>query len=103
MKIVVYILSIYILVLNLVPCEDSFIGNNEFKSEISQNSDADHNHSGSDICSPFCQCHCCQIHATYLKKVDFIICSTVITTEVFFHFDGTEKDFKNSILQPPRV
>jgi hypothetical protein len=103
MKIIAYILSIYIFALNLVPCEDIGTPDNEVKTEISQAMDGDHQHQGTDLCSPFCQCHCCQIHATSLNKVDFVNSSTVISNEVFFHFDGIEKDFKNSILQPPRV
>jgi hypothetical protein len=101
MKIVAFILSIYIIALNFAPCEDNVASNDEVKSEISQHSDG--GHCDLDLCSPFCQCHCCQIYATSLNKVDFNISSTVISTEVFFHFDGIEKDFKNSILQPPRV
>lgn len=101
MKIVAFILSIYILALNCSFCEDNSVINDEVKIEISQHSDGGHN--DSDLCSPFCQCHCCQIHATCFNKQDYPIASIYISTEVFFHFNGIEKDFKNSILQPPKV
>lgn len=101
MKIVAFILSIYILGLNFAPCEDNEVSHDEVKSEISQHLDG--GHCDLDLCSPFCQCHCYHIHTTNFNKVDFGIVSTDISTKVFFHFKGLEKDFKNSILQPPRV
>lgn len=101
MKYFAAILSIYILALNFAPCEDKGAFNDEVKTEISQHSDNDH--SDLDLCSPFCQCHCCQIYATYFNKADITVTPKDISTEVFYHFYGLEKDFKNSILQPPRV
>jgi len=101
MKFLAFILSIYILTLNLAPCEDYTVLDDEVKIEISQQSLGDH--TDLDLCSPFCQCHCCHIHATYLSKVDCAIASIDISTKLFFHFNGLEKDFTTSILQPPRV
>ena len=101
MKFLTFILSIYILALNFSPCEDNSVTNDEVKTEISQQSDGDH--ANLDLCSPFCQCHCCHIHSTYFNKPDFAISTNYISTEVFFHFNGLEKDFNNTILQPPRV
>jgi len=101
MKIAAFLLSIYILALNFSSCEDNDACNDEVKTQISQLSND--GHSALDLCSPFCQCHCCQIHVTNFIKVDCEIASSDISTEVFFHFNGLEKDFKNFILQPPRV
>lgn len=103
MKILALILSIYILALNLAPCDDNGTLDNETKFEISQTADNDHQHQGSDMCSPFCICQCCHINATYLKNVDFTLTSTLISREVFYHFNGLEKDFNASLLQPPQV
>ena len=71
------------------------------KTEISEQSSSEH--ADLDLCSPFCQCHCCHIHTTYFNILDFAIASTPISTQVFFHFNGLEKDFNNTILQPPQV
>ena len=101
MKFLAFILSIYILALNFSPCEDNSSGNDELKTEISEQSSSEH--ADLDLCSPFCQCHCCHIHTTYFNILDFAIASTPISTQVFFHFNGLEKDFNNTILQPPRV
>ncbi|MAP53899.1 MAG: hypothetical protein CL605_03260 [Altibacter sp.] len=101
MKVVAFILSIYFLALNFSPCEDNSVVTDELKTEISQSTSD--GHLDFDLCSPFCQCHCCHIHATNFNQSDFMAASTDISTEVFFHADGLEKDFNNSILQPPRV
>ncbi len=103
MKFLAAILSIYIFALNLVPCEDSCDFDNEVKTEISKTLDNDHKHQDTDSCSPFCNCQCCHVHATHFKIVDFIIATTSISTEVFYHFKGLEKDFNSTILQPPQV
>ena len=103
MKILAFILSIYIFALNLVPCEDNQTFDNEVKIEISQAIDDDHQHQDSDLCSSFCSCQCCHIQATHFKIVDFTITSTDISTVVFYHINGLEKGFYPSILQPPQV
>jgi len=101
MKFLAFILSIYIFGLNLAPCDDYGTVDNGFKTEISKAMGDDHQ--DSDLCSPFCNCHCCHIYATHFKIVDFKVASAYISTEVYFHFDGLEKDFNSTILQPPQV
>ena len=103
MKYLAFILSIYIFALNLAPCTDYDVPDNDVKTEISQAFSDDHQHQGSDLCPPFCQCCCCHIHATHFKIVEFTINSTEIPTDIFHYFNGLEKDFNNSILQPPRA
>ena len=103
MKFLALILSLYVFALNFAPCEDTGALDNELNTEISQAIDNDHQHQGTDMCSPFCICQCCHINATYLKNVDFNVTSNVISTEVFYHFKGLENDFKPTILQPPQA
>ncbi len=101
MKILAILLSTYFLALNFAPCDDSNNLESEPKYEISQisdNSDCD-----LELCSPFCQCHCCHVHATNFNFADFNLASRYVSGQDFFHFKGLEKDFSNSILQPPRV
>ena len=101
MKFFAFIFSIYIFGLNLAPCDDYDSVDNEVKTEISKAVGDDHQ--DSDLCSPFCNCHCCHVYATHLIIVEFTIASTYISTEVFYHFDGLEKGFNPTILQPPQV
>ncbi|GGK18470.1 hypothetical protein GCM10007962_10810 [Yeosuana aromativorans] len=103
MKFSAFILALYIFSLNLAPCEDNGMLNNEVKTEISQSPNNDHQHQGLDLCSPFCICHCCQVHVTHFEVIEFAVASTDISTIVFYHFKGLEKDFSASILQPPQV
>jgi len=102
-KILAFILSIYILALNFTPCEDSSAFDNSSNTEIVQLQDFDHEHHASDLCSPFCHCQCCQVHAADFDMIEFATLTTEISSEVFFHFDNLGKDIPNPILQPPRV
>jgi hypothetical protein len=103
MKYLAFILSIYILALNLAPCEDYVVFDNEVKTEITQLANNDHQHQGLDLCSPFCICQCCHITATHFKFVNIKFNTVYISTQDFFYINGTEKDFTSSILQPPRA
>ncbi|MCF7561605.1 hypothetical protein L3X39_13240 [Sabulilitoribacter multivorans] len=103
MKLLAFILSLYIFALNLAPCEDNAALDNEVKTEISQAIGDDHQHQDSDLCSPFCICQCCHINATHFKFVNIKFNTIYISTQDFFYLSGTEKDFTTSILQPPRA
>lgn len=103
MKYLAFIFSIYIFALNLVPCADYVLSDDDAKTEISQTVDNNHQHQDSDLCSPFCQCHCCHIHATYFNTAENTLVSNDISTEIFSHFDSLGKEISNPILQPPRV
>lgn len=58
MKLFVYILSLYILVLTAIPCIDKPDDHSLQKSVISSNTAENHHHE-IDHCSPFCTCNCC--------------------------------------------
>ncbi len=103
MKFLAFILSIYIFALNLAPCEDYTMLDNEIQTEISHLADDDHQHQGADLCSPFCICQCCHISAMHFKFVYEKLDISNISTQDFFYQSGTEKDFTTSILQPPRA
>ena len=103
MKFIALILSVYILALNFAPCEDSGTLDNDIKIEISQHVDEDNSNTGLDLCSHFCQCHCCHIHVTYFNLSEFTVVSNNISTKLFSHFDNLGKEIPNPILQPPRV
>ncbi len=103
MKFLAFILSVYILALNFAPCEDTVAIDNDIKIVIVQNIYMDFDHSDYDLCSPFCQCHCCHIHATSFYLDDSSQESHEISTKIYLHFDDLGKDISNSILQPPRV
>ncbi|WP_373422834.1 DUF6660 family protein [Halomarinibacterium sedimenti] len=101
MKFLSFILSIYFLALNFSPCEDLSVVSDELKTEISQNTND--GHLDFDLCSPFCQCHCCHIHVTHFKVVEYNLSSSLISTKVFHYFEGMESNFSSSLFQPPQV
>jgi len=103
MKLLAFILAIYIFALNLAPCEDNATCDNESNTEVLHSIGDDHQHQDADLCSPFCHCHCCHIHVTDFAIADYTIATVTISTEVFFYCNGLEKDFSSSILQPPQV
>ncbi|MFB9052368.1 DUF6660 family protein [Formosa undariae] len=105
MKFLAVILSIYILALNFAPCEDVVQGDDaqQIVSELVQHNDADHNHDTLDLCSPFCQCHCCHINVAQFHPLQITFTVPDISTKLFLHFDSLGKDFNQTLLQPPRV
>ncbi|WP_339704507.1 DUF6660 family protein [uncultured Kriegella sp.] len=103
MKFTAVILAFYILTLNLTPCEDGSVKEGVVHDEMVQSVDDHHGQGNLDLCSPFCICHCCHLHATYFSPADIYLVSNTITTKVFLHFDSLGKDIPNTILQPPRA
>lgn len=97
------LLAIYILTLNLMSCGDTGVQANDDETRISQVFGDNHENQGADLCSPFCNCHCCHVHATNFNPVAFETIPITIPTDVFFHFYGSEKSFNTSILQPPQA
>jgi hypothetical protein len=103
MKFLAVILSVFIFALNLAPCADYALPDNDVETEISQALGDDHQHQDSDFCSPFCICQCCHIGSTYFQFADIKLDISFISTQYFFYLNGTEKDFNTSILQPPKA
>jgi hypothetical protein len=63
MRFLAFILSILVLTLTAIPCNDVLPDNGSHNSIISQQptgNNTDDTHSGSVHCTPFCICQCCQ-------------------------------------------
>ncbi|MCF6280129.1 MAG: hypothetical protein L3J14_07260 [Flavobacteriaceae bacterium] len=101
MKLIAFILSLYILALNFTICTD-IEDSNMLKTEITQSQDHEHNTS-KDLCSPFCYCQCCQVLATNPLSFDFKLDINRVSNQTFLHFDSLGKEITFTILQPPRV
>ena len=102
MKLIAFILSIYMLALNFMPCEDDHCADEDTVCiETTEIHDTEHSHA--DLCSPFCECQCCHMHVTYTTLANTLIVAPEISTEVFSHFDSLGNDFTTTLLQPPRV
>ncbi len=102
-KFVAVILSIYILVLNITPCDDEPTSLNAGTTEISYQLQDDHSHNEADLCSPFCHCSCCQVVTMELKSSVFEPLQLPFSKENFFLPERQTTNFLGAILQPPRV
>ncbi len=93
------------LALNFVPCGDDKPEPKEDTYETCQEvqSTDSHDHSDTDICSPFCICHCCQIHTIDFKLPNLEPAIPLVFQDVFIYFEGHVNTYNTSILQPPRV
>jgi len=58
MKLLGYILSVYIMTLVAIPCFDIHVENDCDHVEITHNM-AENEHNNANHCSPFCLCECC--------------------------------------------
>lgn len=66
MRLSIYILSLYLLALAVIPCSDVAYTSTVMQDLVvtSTSGHNDPNNDINDICSPFCQCTCCSITAT---------------------------------------
>ncbi|MDT0642540.1 DUF6660 family protein [Zunongwangia sp. F363] len=108
MKIIAFILSLYVFGLNLLACNDNDSSEISSDSEITavsfQEMDVDHSHNQTaDLCPPFCSCHCCHVHTVDFGSSNFEPLITDIPSKAFVHFDNLGDEPILSFLDPPRV
>lgn len=100
MKYIAVILSVYVMVLTAIPCNDVHAGTNSATLELSEQSQ---NHTSDvDLCSPFCFCHCCQT----LSFPSFFSISFINMVEITLDIKFKEPAFSSpvaSIWQPPKI
>ncbi|WP_108424453.1 DUF6660 family protein [Flagellimonas amoyensis] len=102
MKLLAIILSLYFLGLNAIPCGDSEMVGGDDTQKVSV-IDHEGGHDGAyELCSPFCQCHCCHVHTVDFGITTFEPMTHSIVRENFVHFDGLGKEVAFSLFQPPR-
>ena len=107
MKLISYILSIYMLVLALVPCSDGidFIhGNCDSSTEIADNSHNHSDHDHQDLCTPFCTCTCCGSMFTMPTTLDYSDCHSKISTECIHNYQSSYSfDYSKGVWHPPAL
>lgn len=102
MKLLAILLSIYLVGLSLMPCEDS-IATNDQTPEIHQVDGQDHSSSQPDDCTPFCQCHCCHVHITQAQQQELSLATTEISRKIPEKNYRLGDDLPRAFFQPPRV
>ncbi|WP_408022137.1 DUF6660 family protein [Sinomicrobium oceani] len=103
MKILTIILSVYFLVLNVVPCDDSEVSLYDFQNDLQTQLNHNSDNTEPPVCINFCLCSCCHVNVVNVDVVPFVMPSFDISSEIFFHSDGFGKDLPLSLLQPPQV
>ncbi len=110
MKIIVYILSIHMIALSLIPCGDGggdIVEIAKHFFEIEHTHSTDHKeHSkgcGDDTCSPFCICSCCSSGIDYPKNSSLQLkpLSLLVKTIPSFISTFLPSSYNNAIWQPP--
>ena len=102
-KLVTFIVGLYVLTLNAFPCSDTDAFCDNSQTEVMATYNLDHNHSASELCPPFCTCHCCHVHTVEFASVNFKPINTEISSKVFLHFESLGEEPISSLLDPPRV
>jgi hypothetical protein len=101
MKFIAVILSVYIMVLTAMPCDDVYAANtNSASLELVKQSPNQTN--DIDLCSPFCFCHCCQT----LSFLSFFCISNVNLVKITLDIKLKEPAFSSPIApiwQPPKI
>ncbi|WP_460474266.1 DUF6660 family protein [Emticicia fontis] len=109
MKILQFILSMYILTLSFLPCGDvedcNEVGN--VPVIFSQSSHSEHQ-DDAEFCSPFCICTCCGTNISYNFHIPFLASEDqpyVFTQNlrVAYKNDSSLSNFFGNIWQPPKL
>lgn len=70
----------------------------------SDNPGIDHSHSpASDLCPPFCTCHCCHVHTIDFGAISFQALNPEISVANTTYLDKVGDEISRSFLDPPRV
>lgn len=76
--------------------------NSDLNEEYLHIADKSHNHSMSDMCSPFCHCNCCHVHTILLDSIKLEPLNPLAPEFYTKHFDAKNKGYHISLLQPPQ-
>jgi len=100
-KLLSIILSIYLIGLTVVPCEDDA---NKEEISIEQVSNLEsQQETGADLCSPFCQCHCCHIHVLSIANHTSEVLDIQVSTRIIERHQESGIELPNTHFQPPRI
>jgi len=104
MKHATSLLSLYILALAFVTCSDSILDSIEMDTaQYAENEK--HSHSeGTDLCSPFCFCQCCQSTADVFHFSSFELSAEIILlNDISSEMHFFSQEVLISLYQPPIV
>ncbi len=104
MKFLVVILSLYFLALNIVPCCESEICDENYQVTTIVGVDDEHDHNQDcELCSPFCQCQCCHVYTINLGLFEVSPLHPFLSYENASYRGNLGKEIPRSLLQPPQA
>ncbi|WP_083760668.1 DUF6660 family protein [Robiginitalea biformata] len=101
MKWTAILLTVYFLSLNVLPCNDTSVAIEGEHTTLSIDLSDNHNFD-CELCSPFCQCHCCHVHTVNFGVSHFEPLQLTIPQNNFAHFDRMGKEISIRLFQPPK-
>ena len=105
MKVVRFVLAIYILLMAVYPCSDSKTCLDEQRlGTVITTADHDHEPQEKDLCTPFCICTCCAAHVQLTASGYSNLLGQLHNTEfATAYLDKPILSSAHSIWQPPRI
>ncbi|MFS4416022.1 DUF6660 family protein [Maribacter sp. 2307ULW6-5] len=103
MRFLAIILSLYFLALNVMPCGDDGEISDSVTTEFQVDLDHNQDHGDCELCSPFCQCHCCHSHTLVFGLDIFEPIEPTVVQESFSHFESVSEDPVFTLFQPPKI
>jgi hypothetical protein len=101
-RILILLLSVYIIFLTCTPCADDEIRNSCSRLELVKTNATDTHKDHTDSCSPFCTCSCCSL-PFQVEKPCIEIKDNSLPRTVLFYFNSPIKSlFSFSIWEPPK-
>ncbi|KQT18171.1 hypothetical protein ASG31_05410 [Chryseobacterium sp. Leaf404] len=104
------LLTIYFIVLSVVPCNDvhaQFPESSKETYSVLLNSEDSHSKDQGDICSPLCSCNCCQITVTSFKAEPLIPLfknrAEYFSKKIHFQKNDFAYLVYDQIWQPPKI
>lgn len=102
LKVIVYILSVYLFLLCSFPCIQDDCGHDGEQTE--QTSSNDHDEKEQDACTPFCIDKCCVAHVLCQPTQDIVLKTfSPKTVNKFVRHEITPSLRLHNIWQPPRA
>ncbi|WP_370896059.1 DUF6660 family protein [Chryseobacterium gossypii] len=109
MNVLRLLLTIYFMVLSIVPCSDVYAQAPDVSRNLSITTVGSENHSKdkSDICSPLCTCNCCQITVISFRVEPVITfpfqTSDHYSKKILFQKNDFAYLVYDQIWQPPKI
>ena len=103
MKVLAFILSLYVVALTLTPCVDRLPDKHAVNNNMTLPCSEQHHQEGADHCSPFCTCNCC---ATPVIIQDFSVhfeCYPFMRRQEFANVSHQVSSPVIAIWEPPKI